>query len=129
MLLLGLLATALAAGAAGPDWNAAKDVETVYIVTADEDGSSRETKIWLVVVDGQPYIRTGSTRWKDNIERNPDVALRIDEAEYPLRAEFVTDTALFARVQQAFRDKYGFSDSFVGIFRPGEVRIMRLVAR
>jgi hypothetical protein len=128
ILLLALLA-ALPAAAAAPDWNAVKDVGNVEIVTTNEDGSARETTIWLAVVDGQGYIRTGSTRWKANVERNPDVTLRIDEAEYPLRVEFVTDPELKAQVEQALHEKYGFSDSLVGIFRIGDTNIMRLVPR
>ena len=66
------------------------------LVTTNEDGTPRETTIWLAVVDGQGYIRTGHTHWEGNIERNPDVVLRIDNAEYPLRAEFVQDPDLKA---------------------------------
>ena len=135
-ILLGALALALAsaapAAAAAPDWNAVAGVQTVEIVTTNEDGSARDTTIWLAVVDGQGYIRTGSTRWEANIERNKDVTLRIDTAEYPLRVEFVEDDALRARIQQSLRDKYGFSDSFVSFFpflRGSRPKIMRLVPR
>ena len=128
-LLLALLATALPAAAAAPDWNAVKDVERVEIVTTDEDGSARDTTIWIAVVDGQGYIRTGNSSWKRNIERNPDVTLRIEETEYPVRAEFVTDAELKARVAQALREKYGLSDSFIDLFRSGDPNIMRLVPR
>ena len=129
ILLLALLMAVLPAAAAAPDWNAVKDVETVEIVTTNEDGSARDTTIWLAVVDGQGYIRTGNSTWKGNIERNPDVTLRVEETEYPVRAEFVTDADLKTRVEQTLRDKYGFSDSFIGIFRIGEPNIMRLVPR
>ena len=129
ILLLALLMAALPAAAAAPDWNALKDVETVEIVTTDEDGSSRDTTIWLAVVDGQGYIRTGNSTWKGNIERNPDVSLRVEDTEYPVRAEFVSDAALKERVAQTLREKYGFSDSFIDIFRIGEPNIMRLVPR
>ena len=129
ILLLALLMAVLPAAAAAPDWNALKDVETIEIVTTDEDGSSRDTTIWLAVVDGQGYIRTGNSTWKGNIERNPDVTLRVEDTEYPVRAEFVSDADLKTRVEQTLRDKYGFSDSFIGIFRIGEPNIMRLVPR
>ena len=63
-------------------------------MTSKEDGSERETKVWLVVVDGQGYIRTSQgTTWGGNVERNPDIALRIEGSEYPLRAVFVEDAA------------------------------------
>ncbi len=123
-LLLAFIATP--AAAAAPDWNAAAEVDTVEIVTADEDGSARETTIWLAVVDGHGYIRTSDTSWGANIVRNPEVTLRIGESEYPLRVEFVEDDALRARIEQTFRAKYGFSDSWIAMFRSERPKIMRL---
>lgn len=128
-ILLGALFAAAPARSAGPDWNTVASVETVEIVTTNEDGTPKETTIWLVVVDGEGYVRTGSTRWKANIDRDKDVTLRIEGSEYPLRVEFATDAELRARVEQAFRDKYGFSDSFIDIFRSGDSNIMRLLPR
>jgi hypothetical protein len=101
----------------------------VEIVTRDEDGAPRETKIWLVVVDGEGYIRTGGTRWWGNVERDPDVTLRVAGVEHPLRAELVTDEALLARVVASFRTKYGFSDRMAGLVRFGDTHVMRLERR
>ncbi|HXK23627.1 MAG TPA: DUF2255 family protein [Myxococcota bacterium] len=128
-LLLAASVTSSPARAAAPDWNAAAGVQTVQVVTTNEDGTPRDTTIWLAVVDGQGYIRTGHTHWEGNIERNPEVVLRIEKAEYPLRAEFVEDAALRARIEQVFRQKYGFSDAFIGVFRSGEPKIMKLAPR
>ncbi len=89
----------------------------------------RDTKIWIVLVDGRVYIRTGGTRWYRNIERNPNASLRTGELEHPLRVELVTDGALLQRVNDTFREKYGFSDRWAGIMRFGGTHIMRLVAR
>ena len=124
-----LLVVAAPASAAAPDWKAAAGEQTVQIITKNEDGSARETTIWLAVLDGQGYIRTGNTRWEANIERDPDVTLRIGTSEYPLRAEFVEEEALRARIQQAFHDKYGFTDSMASLFHAGHPKLMRLVAR
>lgn len=127
--LSALLLAAAPALAADPDWNALADVQTLEVVTKNEDGTPRETTIWLVVLDGQGYIRTGNTRWGDNVVRSPEVTLRNGATELPLRVEFVEDEALRERVAQAFRDKYGFSDSFISIFRFGRPKIMRLLPR
>jgi hypothetical protein len=124
-----LLALALgsAAGAAAPDWTAVAGERDVTVITSNLDGSKRETTAWLVVVDGRGYIRTSaSTRWGGNAVRNPDIALRIAGTEYPLRASLVTETDLRARIQEAFRAKYGWMDGVLGIFRGSEPRIMRL---
>jgi hypothetical protein len=130
ILLLALLAPfSSASGEEAIDWNRYSEEETVEVVTTNEDGSSRETKVWLVVVAGQGYIRTGNTRWGGNVERNPEVALRIGETELPLRVEFVTDDAEREAVKQALRAKYGFSDWILSPLRGRNPKIMRLVPR
>ena len=131
--LLGLVvgAALLAAPQRGVaiDWSAASAENVVEIITRNEDGSPRETKIWLVVVDGQGYMRTGGTRWYGNVERDPEIVLRVAGVEHPLRAELVTDEALLEKVVAAFRTKYGFSDRMAGLIRFGDTHIMRLVPR
>jgi hypothetical protein len=112
-----------------PDWNGVADVGQVQVLTRDADGAERDTTVWLAVVDGQGYIRTGSTTWGDNLVRNPDLVLRIDGNEYPLRAEFVEDETLREAVGATFREKYGWTDALVGAFRGSHPRIMRLLPR
>ena len=132
-VLLGAFACllgAVAAGAAELDWNSVADVGQVRVLTTNQDGTPRETTIWLAVVDGQGYIRTsGWTKWGDNVERNPDIALRIGDTEHRLRASFVEDEALRARVVAGFREKYGRFDGFLDVFRGSKPRIMRLDPR
>jgi len=131
--LLGLVvgAALLAAPKRGVaiDWATAGAERVVEILTTNEDGTTRETKIWLVVVDGPGYIRTSGTRWWGNIERDPNVVLRVAGAEHPLRAELVTGPELAAKVEAALRTKYGWSDRLMGPFRFGDTHIMRLVPR
>jgi hypothetical protein len=113
------------------NWNELADEGTIEIVTTNEDGTLRETTIWLLVVDGEGYIRTSNTRWGRNIDRDPDVTLRIAENEYPLRAQKVTDEELFNRLQATFRERYGFRDRLTGLIRSliGNVRIYQMVPR
>lgn len=131
--VVSLAALALLAGpatAAGPDWAAVADVREMKVLTTNEDGSPRETKIWLVVLDGQGYIRTSrSTKWGGNAERQPELALRIEGTEYPLRASFMTDEILREQVVKAFREKYGWFDGFLNFVRGSTPRIMRLDPR
>ena len=127
---LALCATAaLRAGAQTPDWVALAEVEEIEVLTANEDGSARETTIWLAVLDGQGYIRTGGTRWGDNVERSPEIVLRIEGTESPVRATFVTDPTLREGVVATFRDKYGWIDGLLNVFRGREPRIMRIDPR
>jgi hypothetical protein len=130
VLVVWMLAPLAAPASAGPpDWNAVADVRTVQVVTTDADGSPRDTKVWLAVVDGQGYIRTGGTTWGDNVVRNPDVTLRFEDGEHPLRVEFVEDEAERERIVAAFRAKYGFTDRMLSFMRGSRPRIMRLLPR
>jgi hypothetical protein len=117
---------ASSASAAPPDWPALAESETVLVLTSDEDGEARETKIWMVVIDGTPYIRTSqSTRWGDNVERNRDIALRIDGTDYPVQAVFIEDGAERERIVAVFEEKYG-SNPILNWIRGDNPRIMRL---
>jgi hypothetical protein len=123
-----LLAVALASAAhAAPDWSQLADAQTIEVISTEEDGSSRLTTIWIVVLDNQAYIRTSGTTWGDNVEREGKLRLRVPAGEYVLRAEKVLNTEEVERVVAAFREKYGTSDVIAGIFRFGERRVFRLV--
>ena len=116
--------------ASGPvDWGALANEETIELVTRDADGDVRETTVWLVVVDGTGTIRTGNTRWNENLTRDPALLVRMAGAEYPLRIERVTDEAARARINAAYRTKYGVQDRIVQLFRGADVNMMRLLPR
>ena len=123
------LAWPIAALADAPDWVTVADVRVVNVVTHDEEGDARDTKVWLAVVDGQGYIRTGGTTWGDNVERDPLLVLRVEGSEYPLRAEFVEDDTLRERIVASFREKYGWTDGALNFIRGSRPRIMRLLPR
>ena len=110
-------------------WSEAATPDVVHILTQNEDGSTRETKIWIVLLNGQAYIRTANTRWYRNIERNPDVTLRAEGVEYPATAQLITDESPLDQIEAAFREKYGFKNRLSGLARLGRSNIMRLVAR
>ena len=125
---LGLLASGPAAAEA-PDWARLRDLDTVEVLTSDEDGASRETTVWLAVVDGAGYVRTGNTRWGDNVVRSAELALRAAGSSQPMRVEFVEDEALRQRVSDAFRQKYGLSDRALSWIRGSRPKIMHLYPR
>jgi hypothetical protein len=98
----------LAAHAA--DWRAAETEEEIVALTQDANGSPRETTIWIAVLDGDAFIRTSGTPWGRNMERDPDLVLRIAGVDHSVRAERIVDAGLIDRVQARFREKYGFAD-------------------
>lgn len=120
---------ALSANADSPDWNAVAATNTVEVITKNPDDTLKDTTVWLVVVDGEGYIRTGNTRWWSNIERDHDVVLRIEGKEYALRALLVEDAVLRQRVVDAFRAKYGWVDRAMDAIRSSTPHVMKLLAR
>ncbi len=58
--VLALLACATPTRVQGTDldWLAVADVGVIEIVTSDEDGDVRETKVWFVLLDSVSYLRT-----------------------------------------------------------------------
>ncbi|MDX1650353.1 MAG: DUF2255 family protein [Myxococcota bacterium] len=124
-----LLAAVPAPGADDVAWSRHADEETVTVVTTTEEGEPRETTVWLVVVDGRGFLRTGGTRWGGDVERDPDVALRVGGETLPLTVAFVEDEALRERVTRAFRAKYGWTDAVIGLFRWGRPKILELRPR
>jgi len=121
------LAFAAAAGAAPFDARKYADTRTIDVISTDEGGGSRITTIWIVVIEDQAYIRTGSTTWGDNVERAGRLKLHDVNGDRPLRAERVHGASEIGRVEAAFHDKYGTSDTLSGYIRFGETRIFRLV--
>ena len=121
-----------ASGAAAQDWNGFADVETVQVVTSDEDGKPRDTTVWLAVYEGHGFVRTGGTRWGRDVRRDPDVEVRIGDQAFPLRAtQIPTEDPLYAAVADVFRRKYGFTDRAMSILRnlSGPAMILRLDPR
>ena len=132
MVCLGfLLALALAdaARAVAFDWQRFQDADVIEIVTHDEDGELRETSIWIVTLDDHGYVRTNDSRWLANIRRGSGVALRLGEQEYAVSAREPNDAALSARVEEQFKQKYGFMQRVMSVFRMREPTLLELTAR
>ena len=115
--LVALLSFSTAvASAAELDWETANEHSVIELITVDPDGDVRETKVWMAVFDGRGYVRTNDSRWFQNIERDPDLTLRLDDGDYPIRAEVRTDPALRERVDDVFREKYGWQVRVMEVF-------------
>jgi hypothetical protein len=124
---LALLAAA-ASAAEAPDWSSVSGLDTISVATTNPDGTIRYTTVWIVVVGGRGYIRTGDTSWGANLNRNPNLKLVVGDEEYALRADFVEAEDERALVMKAFNEKYGVSDTVLGWFRGAKPKIMRLAS-
>jgi hypothetical protein len=108
------------------DWDLYSDVDVIEIITSDEDGEMRETKVWFVLVDDVPILRTSGSRWLENIRRDPLVTIRIEGEEYLQMAREVTSDEMIARVDEASREKYGWQDAFIHAFRIADPDLLAL---
>ena len=109
-----------------PNWNDYADVDVIEVLTEDEDGKVRETKVWFVLLGGDAYLRTSGSRWLDNLRRDPNLSLRIEGTLYQARAEEIWGDVIVEKVDIASQRKYGFSDRLIGLFRFRKPDVLRL---
>jgi hypothetical protein len=109
-----------------PDWQQLGGVKVVEVISEDPDGSPRETKVWFVLLDGTPYLRTNGSRWLENLRREPTCRLRIEEREFAFRAVEIGGDEIVERVDQASREKYGWQERLIHPFRLRKPEILRL---
>jgi hypothetical protein len=128
-LAAALLLAASTARAEFPDWEAVADVSVIEVVTHDADGDLREAKVWFVLVEGVPYLRTNRSRWLDNLRRDPNLVLRIEERDYEARAEEVPGDAIVEEVDAASLEKYGWQERVIHPFRMAKPEILRILPR
>lgn len=132
MACVGILLALVLAGstqAAALEWQRFQETDVIEIVTHDEDGERRETSIWIVAFDDHGYVRTNDSRWLANIRRGSGVALRLGEQEFAVSARESDDSALSARVEEQFKQKYGFIQRVMSTFRTSEPTLLELTAR
>lgn len=126
--LVGLLEPGLSR-ADGFDWTPFEKEDVIQVLTHDEDGELRDTTVWVVVLDGSGYVRTNASRWLENIQRNPEVQVRVRGYDYLMRAEEVRASALRESVEGAYKKKYGLLQRTMSLFRFREPTVLRLVPR
>ncbi len=130
--LAPLLAAALFASASLAsdfDWAPAQEESVVEILTTDADGGLRETPVWIVVLEDTGYVRTNDSTWLANIRRRSPVRLRVGDEENAMRATEVADAALRARVEEAFKAKYGWLQRAMSALRMREPTVLALTPR
>ena len=78
--------------------------------TPRKDGSESSRPIWVVVVDGVPYVRSyrgPSGAWYRHALRDAHLTLAAGGREIPLAAHPDHDAAVNQRIDAAFEAKYG----------------------
>jgi len=130
LLALAVLSLAsLALAQAAFDWTPASEESVIEVLTADADGDLRETPVWIVVIDGAGFVRTTDSKWLANIRRRSPVRVRVRNVESAMVASEVADAALRARVEAAFKEKYGMLQRAMSLFRMREPVVLKLAPR
>jgi hypothetical protein len=77
-------------------------------------------------VDDAAYLRTSRSRWLENLRRDPRLVLRIEGREYEARTEEVPGDEIVEQVDRATREKYGWQEGAIHIFRMRKPDILKL---
>ncbi len=98
-----------------PNWQMLTKEEVPSIVTTDANGDKRITQLWIISMDNTAYLRTGNTKWFANLERVPELELRIGGVMYPCRTSVVSDDAKVQEAHETFYAKYPRRSDFFRI--------------
>jgi hypothetical protein len=98
------------------------DTKEVDVETRSAEGKLHSVIIWIVVLDGVPYVRSyrgPKGRWFRELMARKEGAIKVGRVRYPVRPKLVKDSATNERVSQAIRTKYKSSKaSVVGMVLP-----------
>ncbi len=84
------------------------ETQEVHVETSSDRGTTK-TIIWIVVVDGQVYVRSvrgEPGRWYQRALTNPRVSIHVGDHAIDFRAVSVEGPGEIEAVTQALRDKY-----------------------
>src|ERR1700723_2427130 len=106
---IALAAAARADDKAVPGWDPTvfRDASTIKIMTTEPDAGEHWSNLWVVVIDGQPYVRLGDRSY-GRIQKNstsPYVKLKVADKEFDkVKVQEVPD--MKDKVAAAMADKY-----------------------
>jgi predicted DNA-binding protein (MmcQ/YjbR family) len=109
ILSMALVAAARSDDRAVPGWDPTvfRDASTIKIMTTEPDAGEHWSNLWVVVVDGQPYVRLGDRSY-GRIQKNstsPYVKLKVADKEFDkVKVEEAPD--MKEKVAAAMADKY-----------------------
>jgi len=109
VLSIALTTAARADDKAVPGWDPSvfRDASTIKIMTTEPDAGEHWSNLWVVVIDGQPYVRLGDRSY-GRIQKNstsPYVKLKVADQEFDkVKVEETPD--MKDKVAAAMADKY-----------------------
>lgn len=107
-------------------WEEVDTHKVIELETADADSSMRRTKVWIVLLDGVPYLRTSDSRWLANLRRDAKLTVHAGECKINAAAEEVDVEGLVDAIDAASAIKYGWQQRLTRFFRYRTPEILRL---
>ena len=95
--------------------------QEIEIETQAPEKAARRTVIWVVVDDGEVFVRTwrgAGSRWFRDIEANPAVAIHAGGKRLPATAIPATDPDAIERTSAGFLRKYGGDPASKAMVKP-----------
>lgn len=109
VLSIAFATAARTADIAVPGWDPTvfRDASTIKVMTTEPDVGEHWSNLWVVVIDGQPYVRLGDRAY-GRIQKNstrPYVKLKVADQKFDkVKVEEVPD--MKEKVAAAMADKY-----------------------
>ncbi len=96
-------------------WIASESGEVVVLSTASPDGSTHQTRLWVVEHDGSSWLRSGSPQagWFARLQCHPEVSVERNGAGFTATA--APDATERTAVNKLMREKYGWADQFIAL--------------
>lgn len=100
-------------------WLALESQEVVVLRTRSDDGSFRETRIWVADSQGLLWIEaaTPERSWYRELVANPRVELVRNGGTRSFMAEPMEGPEGHEQIRELLRAKYGFADRWVGLLQ------------
>ena len=102
--------------------------EVVVVTTLAADGSTHDTRLWVVDHDGSAWLRAGgdASGWYQQMLANPDIEMVRDDL--PAAYTVQPDVTQRGPVNTLMRDKYAWRDSYISfMFARDDAIPIRLV--
>ena len=97
------------------DWQFTDDNEEITIETRTWYLLAHSTTIWCVQYEGNLYIGSYGPEkkfWENNIARNPQAKVKINDAIYQVIISLLEDEALAREIDVAYNRKYNMEEVF-----------------